>query len=201
MSTYADPGFHVHAAMGQWLTLMAYHIADDAVIPWDLPNAAHVLREYHDELTDTIADSGYDVDVSELEEALNIFEARADAITSTARLADAAGDQTLLAVINAKYRDFARGYVSQGGLPGRPTFRNVLSAPGIDNGKSFHLRAVRLLACGGIRWLTEVTTIGYGASVFPPVTESVEAGDLELAAEWVSKSAKAILRAAEILKI
>ena len=49
--------------------------------------------------------------------------------------------------------------------------------------------------------LIAVSSVGYGASVFPPVTESVEAGDLELAAEWVSKSAKAILRAAEILKI
>ena len=61
---------------------------------------------------------------------------RADAIASTARLAEAANDQSLLAVVNTKYRDFARGYVSQGGLPGRPTFRNVLSAPGIDNGES-----------------------------------------------------------------
>ena len=137
MSTYADPGFHVHAAMGQWLTLMAYHIADDAVIPWDLPRAAKVLREYHDELADTIADSGFEVDTAELEDALNTFAERADAIASTARLAEAAGDQSLLAVVNAKYRDFARGYVSQGGLPGRPTFRNVLSAPGIDNGESF----------------------------------------------------------------
>lgn len=43
--------------------------------------------------------------------------------------------------------------------------------------------------------------IGYSASVFPPVTESVGSGDLETAAEWVTKSANAILRAAEILKI
>ena len=161
MSTYADPGFLVHTAMGQWLTLMAYHIADDTVIPWDLPNAARVLREYHDELADTIADSGYDVDVTELDEALDEFEARAEAIASTARLADAAGDHALLSVVNAKYRDFARGYVSQGGLPGRPTFKNVLSAPGIDNGKSSLLRvstprAIAGYVSIGIRWLTEV---------------------------------------------
>ncbi|RYP69936.1 hypothetical protein DL771_005796 [Monosporascus sp. 5C6A] len=175
MSTYADPGFRIHTAMGQWLTLLAYHIADDAVIPWDLPNAARVLRGYFSELNDTIADAGVQLDTAELEEALDEFAKQADNIKAVAELAEASGDETLVAVVNSKYKDFARGYVSQGGLPGRPTFHNVLSAPGIDN--------------------------GYSASVFPPVTEGVGSGDLETAAEWVSKSAKAVLRAADVLKI
>lgn len=134
MATYGDPGFGVHTAMGQWLALLAYRIADDVVVPWDLPNAARVLREYFAELGETIADAGVAVDTAELEAALDEFAARADAIAAVAELASAADDTVLLAVVNSKYRDFARGYVSQGGLPGRPTFHNVLSAPGIDNG-------------------------------------------------------------------
>ena len=121
--------------MGQWLTLIAYHIADDTVIPWDLPNAAKVLREYFEELNETIADAGLEVDTAELEDALDEFAAQADNIKGVTALAEASDNQVLLAVVNSKYRDFARGYVSQSGLPGRPTFRNVLSAPGIDNGK------------------------------------------------------------------
>ena len=135
MSTYADPDFEIHTAMGQWLTLIAYHIADDTVIPWDLPNAAKVLREYFEELNETIADAGLEVDTAELEDALDEFAAQADNIKGVAALAETSDNQVLLAVVNSKYRDFARGYVSQGGLPGRPTFRNVLSAPGIDNGE------------------------------------------------------------------
>jgi N-acetylated-alpha-linked acidic dipeptidase len=42
---------------------------------------------------------------------------------------------------------------------------------------------------------------GYSAVVFPPITEAVEQNDTALAEEWVDKSAKAILRAAEILDI
>lgn len=49
--------------------------------------------------------------------------------------------------------------------------------------------------------LIDRDTIGYSASVFPPVTESVGSEDLETAEEWIEKSAKAILRAAEILTI
>ncbi|KAK7755693.1 hypothetical protein SLS62_002304 [Diatrype stigma] len=142
MSTYGDPDFTIHAAMGQWLTLIAYHIADDPVIPWDLPHAAGVLREYFEELGETIAGAGVKVDTAELEAALDAFEARAEDIKNVAEMAEAADDQVLLAVVNS-----------------------------------------------------------YSASVFPPVTESVESGDLETAAEWITKSANAILRAAEILKI
>ncbi len=41
---------------------------------------------------------------------------------------------------------------------------------------------------------------GYAPVTYPGITEAVQAGNLSLAAEWVSKTSRGILRAAEILK-
>ena len=176
MTRFGDPGFKIHTAIGQWMTLVLYHIADDALIPWDLPNAALVLQSYLSELNSTIAESDYPgLDLSPLEFAIAEFEHQAAHIAQVAETATAFGDEVLLGVVNAKFRDFARGFASQGGLPGRETFRNVISAPGIDN--------------------------GYGADVWPAVTDSVGKGDESAARLWVEKSAAAVLRAAEILRV
>lgn len=175
MSTFADPGFLIHAAMGQWLSLITYHIADDALIPWDLPNAARVLETHLSDLNETISPKYANVSLSPIRDAIAQFEARAAAIDAAGKTALALNDSVMLGVVNSKYRDFSRGFVSVGGLPGRESFRNVVSAPGIDN--------------------------GYGADVFPAVQDSLLDGNLTKAAEWVGKTARAVLRAAEILKI
>ncbi|KFA54291.1 hypothetical protein S40293_04836 [Stachybotrys chartarum IBT 40293] len=177
MSRFGDPGFQIHTAMGQWLALIAYHVVDDVLIPWDLPNAGRVLRTLYEDLSDTITEAYPDLemDLSPIEEAITTFDAAAEHITSVAQLALAANDAVLIDVINSKYRDFHKGFASSGGLPGRPTFHNVISAPGLDN--------------------------GYGADVFPAVQDSLSAGNEEQAVEWVEKSARAILRAAEILRV
>ncbi|EUC36308.1 hypothetical protein COCCADRAFT_88509 [Bipolaris zeicola 26-R-13] len=177
MSRFGDPDFKLHKAIGQWLTLIAYHIADDALIPWDLPNAASILQSYLSELNETIADSelSADLDLAPLGDAIAEFEAQAANIARVAETAVGFQDAVMLGVVNAKYRDFSRGFASSGGLPGRETFKNVISAPGIDN--------------------------GYGADVFPAVTDSVNKGDAGAAQEWIEKSAKAVLRAAEILRV
>ncbi|KAI0594607.1 peptidase family M28 [Biscogniauxia sp. FL1348] len=177
MAKYGDPGFKVHTAMGQWLTLIAYHIADDLLIPWDLPNAAKVLRTHFEDLEDTLADTYAEVplDLSPIDDALKLFEDAAERIATVASQALAFNDTVLISAVNSKYRDFSRGFASVGGLPGRPTFKNVISAPGLDN--------------------------GYGADIFPAVQDSLSAGNETQAMEWVEKSAAAIMRAAEILNI
>jgi N-acetylated-alpha-linked acidic dipeptidase len=176
MTRFGDPGFKLHKAIGQWMTLIAYHIADDELIPWDLPNAATVLQSYLSELNETIADSELsNLDLSPLQDAIAEFEHQAEHIAQVAQTAVAFQDKVMLGVVNAKYRDFSRGFASSGGLPGRETFKNVISAPGIDN--------------------------GYGADVFPAVTDSVNKKDEEAAKEWILKSARAVLRSAEILRV
>jgi N-acetylated-alpha-linked acidic dipeptidase len=177
MSKYGDPGFKLHTAMGQWLTLIAYHIVDDVIIPWDVPNAGRVLRTHYEDLNATLAEAypDLDLDLSPIDDAIGTFQAAAEKITTVAKQAQAFNDTVLIDVVNSKYRDFHKGFASAGGLPGRPTFHNVISAPGLDN--------------------------GYGADVFPAVQDSLSSGKEEQADEWVKKSAKAILRAAEILNI
>ncbi|KZL77295.1 vacuolar protein sorting-associated protein 70 (peptidase family M28) [Colletotrichum tofieldiae] len=175
MAKFGDPGFKIHRVMGQWLTLIAYHVADDVIIPWDLPNAGRVLRTYYEDLNETLAEDYPDLDLSPIDSAIAEFEAAAERIATVAKQALAFNDTVLIDVVNGKYRDFSRGFASAGGLPGRPTFHNVISAPGLDN--------------------------GYGADVFPAVQDSLSSGNEEQAREWVEKSASAVSRAADILRI
>ncbi|KAF2020298.1 Zn-dependent exopeptidase [Aaosphaeria arxii CBS 175.79] len=176
MSRFGDPEFSLHAAIGQWLSLILYHVADDVLVPWDLPNAATVLEAYLSELNETVADSDFpDLDISPIASGIAEFKKQAANIKRVADQALAFNDTVILGVVNSKYRDFSRGFASAGGLPGRETFKNTISAPGIDN--------------------------GYGADVFPAVTDSINKGDEEAANEWIEKTAGAILRAAEILEV
>ncbi|KAK1718279.1 peptidase family M28 [Colletotrichum lupini] len=175
MAKFGDPGFKIHRVMGQWLTLVAYHIADDVIIPWDLPNAGRVLRNHYEDLNETVAGDYPSLSLSPIHDAITEFETAAERIATVAKQALAFNNTALIDVINGKYRDFSRGFASAGGLPGRPTFHNVISAPGLDN--------------------------GYGADVFPAVQDSLGSGNETQAQEWVEKSASAISRAAEILGI
>lgn len=134
MTAYGDPGFVVHKAMGQFLTLLAYHLADDPVIPLDIPNYTIQLRDYLDELRATIAEAGVELDVAPLAAAIDKFEDSADRIAALAAEATVTGDAVLVDQVNSKYRDFQRGFTSQGGLPDRGFFKHVVFAPGIDTG-------------------------------------------------------------------
>jgi len=174
MSKFGDPGFHVHAAIGQYLSLLVYHLVSDDVIPFDLPNYAVELRAYLKDLSALIAASNKTIDLSELSGAIDIFEKRAAEIKEAEKRAVALGDQRLIKVINSKYRDFQRGFVSQGGLPSREFYKHVVTAPGIDT--------------------------GYAAITFPGISEGVQYGQFERAQEWVGRTAKGILRAAEIIR-
>lgn len=136
MTAFGDPGFVVHKAMGQFLTLLAYHLADDPVVPLDLPNYTTQLRSYLEELRGTIAEAGVELDVEPLADAIDTFEASANGIAALAAEAAVTGDAVLVDRVNTKYRDFQRGFTSQGGLPDRSFFKHVVFAPGIDTGRT-----------------------------------------------------------------
>jgi N-acetylated-alpha-linked acidic dipeptidase len=143
-----DPRFRVHTAIGQFLSLILSHIADDALILWDLLNAATVLQAYYAELNETITESDFPgFNISAVGTTLEEFTKNADHIAEVAYYAMIFNDSVLLLVVNSKYCDFAGGFASAGGLPNRETIKNVISAPGIDN--------------------------GYGAGVFQAVTDSI----------------------------
>lgn len=174
MATFGDPGFHVHSTMGQFLTLLAYHLADDTILPFNIPDYGEALRSYYDELLKLISSTASHIDVSELDSAISTFQTRADEVQALHDQARLTNDPSLIAVVNHKYRDFQRGFVSQGGLPDREFYKHVVNAPGIDT--------------------------GYAPVTYPGITEALEAGNLKRAQEWVGKTARGIVRASEIIK-
>lgn len=174
MSTFGDPGYHYHTAMGQYLTLLAYHLSTDDVIPYDLPAYTTALQSYYEDLRATINSTSETLDTSELQAAISQFETSANEAVALRDLASSTNDATLKTVVNQKFRDFQRGFTSAGGLPDREFYKHVVNAPGIDT--------------------------GYAPTTFPGITEAVEAGNFTLAAEWVGKTSLGIRRAADILK-
>jgi N-acetylated-alpha-linked acidic dipeptidase len=174
MATYGDPGFHMHRAMGQYLSLLTYHFAHDDILPIDVANYAVELRAYRDDLVDFLEEYDSDLDIGELSDAIEVFAGRAEEVKNLEKTAVALGDEELVQVVNHKYRDFQRGFISQGGLPDREYYKHAIFAPGLDT--------------------------GYAAVTFPGITEGVQYDRLPDAEEWVKKSANAILRAADILK-
>lgn len=195
MTSYGDPGFVVHKAMGQFLTLLAYHLADDPVIPLDVPNYTTQLRAYLAELRATITEAGTELDVEPLAAAIDTFGDSADKIAALASEATVTGDAVLVDRVNSKYRDFQRGFTSQGGLPDRGFFKHVIFAPGIDTGNygPGNVLARTKSSC----LLTDAT--GYAPVIYPGITEAVDAGNSSLAQSELQRTVAAIEAAAAIL--
>ncbi|KAF2848827.1 N-acetylated-alpha-linked acidic dipeptidase-like protein 2 [Plenodomus tracheiphilus IPT5] len=175
MATFGDPGFHTHKAMGQYLTLFLYHMVSDPVLPLFPSDYTPELEQYLTALNTTLTSSNFTLDLSPLTSAIATFSSSAAQFTALRDQAVANNDTALLTVQNHKARDFSRGFTSQGGLPTREFYQNTIFAPGRDT--------------------------GYAPVTFPGITESITFDeDEELAQEWVGKTAKAILVAADVLK-
>ena len=175
MVTYGDPGFKMHVVMGQYLTLLAYNLASQEVIPFDVTNYPKQMAVYFDELKGVVADSSMtDLDISPIEDAIKMFEKAAEKTTKDIHKANKSKNKKLIDAVNSRLRDFERGFVSSGGLPNREFYKHVVFAPGVDT--------------------------GYAPTTFPGVTEAITmSDDRELAEEWVKKTSEAIEVAAGIL--
>ncbi|KAJ4365411.1 hypothetical protein N0V95_000462 [Ascochyta clinopodiicola] len=175
MSTFGDPGFHTHKAMGQYLTLLLYHMVNDPVVPLQPADYVEELNTYLKALNTTIASANATVDLSALVDAISTFENSAQQFNDLRDQAVVSNDTALITVQNHKARDFSRGFTSQGGLPTREFYQHTIFAPGRDT--------------------------GYAPVTFPGITESITFDkDVDLAQEWVEKTSAAILVAASILK-
>jgi N-acetylated-alpha-linked acidic dipeptidase len=175
MSTFGDPGFHTHKAMGQFLTLLLYHMVSDSVLPLEPSNYVEEMNSYLAELNTTIATANATLDLSPLTSAIATFETSAQQFDALRAHAIDSNNTALITTQNHKARDFSRGFTSQGGLPTREFYQNTIFAPGRDT--------------------------GYAPVTFPGITESITFDkDLELAQEWVKKTSAAILAAASVLK-
>jgi N-acetylated-alpha-linked acidic dipeptidase len=175
MERFGDPGFHTHKAMGQYLTLLLYHMVSDAVVPLEPSGYVSEFTKYFRELNTTIAGTNYTVDLSPLTAAISSFSASAKQFETLRSQALSSNNTALLTVQNHKARDFSRGFTSQGGLPTREFYQHTIFAPGRDT--------------------------GYAPVTFPGITESITFDKNQtLAQSWVKKTSDAILVAASILK-
>ncbi|KAI0397822.1 N-acetylated-alpha-linked acidic dipeptidase-like protein 2 [Xylariaceae sp. FL0594] len=179
MSTYGDPEFLAHKYMTKYLSLLVYKMATADIVPLNVSNWATQLETYYADLVDTISSSSSSsnatLDLSALRSAIDEFMERTSELEALEVRAVSDQDTGLASVVSRKKRDFQRGFVSQGGLPGREFFQNLIFAPGLDT--------------------------GYAPVTFPGITEQFVAGNIPVAAEFVKKTADAILVAANIIKM
>jgi len=196
MATFGDPGFHIHSAIGQYLSLLAFHLLDDEIIPFNVVDYAAELRAYLEDVAETIANADADVDLAELEAAVAVFGEEAERLEALRKSATklSHNHKNLVRRLNEAYRDFQRGFVSQGGLPNREFYKHVVTAPGLDTGESSSPLAYPLENSYNI-------VLGYAAVTFPGITEGVQYGNISIANEWVSRTAKGILAAAAVLRV
>ncbi|KAL1796512.1 hypothetical protein ACET3X_005052 [Alternaria dauci] len=175
MTKFADPGFVMHTAIGKFLTLMLYHLVDEEIVPLEPANYGVEMRAWLEGLEDIVKDLSAEavLDLGELENSIAVFEDAARQFKAARNMAVSSNSSLLRTQLNHKARDFGRGFVSEGGLPGREFYRHLVFAPGIDT--------------------------GYAPVTYPGVTEAIVAGNVTLAQEFVEKTAKAILAAAKIL--
>jgi N-acetylated-alpha-linked acidic dipeptidase len=176
MTKFADPGFVMHKAIGQYLTLMLFHLVDDGVLPLEPANYGVEMRAWFEELEGVVADANANatVGLTALRKAIEAFEDSAKQFNALREMAIGLNGTRLLEQLNHKARDFGRGFVSQGGLPGREFYQHLIFAPGVDT--------------------------GYAPVMFPGVAEALAAGNLTLARDFVGRTAKAIVATANILK-
>ncbi|KAK2748781.1 hypothetical protein FQN57_000362 [Myotisia sp. PD_48] len=176
MDKFADPGWHTHTAMGQYLGLVMYHLASDEVIPFQVTNYVTQMEKYYDDLAKYVAASTMkDLDITPIKDAICVFDAAAKKAAKLEKQAQHGGHKRKKIVehLNSIYRDFERGFVSQGGLPDREFYKHLIFAPGLDT--------------------------GYAPTTFPGVAEAIDAKDRTIAEEFVGKTTNAIYVAAGIL--
>ncbi|KAF2213356.1 hypothetical protein CERZMDRAFT_111652 [Cercospora zeae-maydis SCOH1-5] len=174
MTRFGDPGFQVHKAMGQYLSLLIYHLAGDEVLPLNVTNFATQMDVYYDALSEVAEEGGEDLDLTKLRDAIDAFRENASEAVALMEQALSTNDTALRDVVNRKYVDFHRGFAASPGLPNREFFKHVVFAPGRDT--------------------------GYAPVTFPGITEAIlfDSNYTE-AAEWVTVTANAITVAGNIL--
>ena len=176
MSTFGDVGYNAHRTMCRYLTLLAYELSSREILPLNAENYGVEMTKYLTALETVIAQGGdnyTDVDVGPIRSAIQTFNQSAAAFAEVLASTDPS-DTEAVDMLNAKLRDYQRGFVSQGGLPNREFYKNVVFAPGLDT--------------------------GYAPVTFGGVTEAITFyKNVSMAEEWIGKTSAAIEVAARLI--
>ncbi|KAI4907366.1 hypothetical protein J4E90_009395 [Alternaria incomplexa] len=179
MKSMIDPDFSIHATVGQFITLLAYHLADDALIPFDVDAYARNINYWIRELVgETMGrpDSGElqrQIKLNELAAAGRTFQQVASDFADQTAEKEFLGNGVRVEKANRIMRDVQRLFVRAEGLPGRPFYKNTLYAPNRDD--------------------------GYKAQMLPASMEALQDGNLPLCLEWNVWLKEAIDKAAKLL--
>jgi N-acetylated-alpha-linked acidic dipeptidase len=145
MANHGDPGFHYHATAARLLGLIGLRLASADVLPLRFAPYGRALRDQLDALQREavrrarrpVADDGKPAlraDFTPVGRALADFTQAAEQADAALQRVTASADGTLAARANELATSVERAFLDPQGLPGRPWFKHLLTAPGLTTG-------------------------------------------------------------------
>lgn len=164
-SKFGDPDFLYGKALSEYMAVVLMRLGNATVLPFDFGTVEKALRTY----TEEIGKSGAKVDFTALQEEL----AKLRTVAGVFEQAYERGSWRTLTPaqtgkLNVLLAHTERALLLGPGLPGRPWYRYLVSAPG--------------------------QYTGYGAKTLPGVREGVELGKVEEAQQQVKAAAESVAR-------
>lgn len=182
MKTLVDPTYAIHTTAGQYIALLAYHLADDPLLPYDLDAFGRNLDYWARDVTSlTISCCGsagatqQAVNLTTLIDAFRRFKDVAkqyQKVTSTDAFLQ---DDAKVQATNAKLKKLLRLFVREAGLPDRGFYKTALFAPNRED--------------------------GYKAQTLPAVVEGLQDRNLSQAKEWNLFLVDAVDKASEMFTL
>jgi N-acetylated-alpha-linked acidic dipeptidase len=171
MNHFGDPGYRYHQAMAQLWGVLAYRVANADLVPMDFQFYAQQLRRFVRDLQGK--NKEVKVDLAELLKQIEAFEQAGAAVRNATQkaLADGTLDANHLRVANQRLRTVEANWLTADGIPGRPWFKHTLYA----------------------------ARYTYAHLELPGLTEAVEAGNGELAAQQTEIIRTAVKRNTDLL--
>lgn len=160
MDLYGDPSYEFHRAMTQIYGLQGIRMADSTILPLNFVDYNNQLTVYANEIQQQLKNQNATnlVNLQPLFDALGYLGDSANAIYQEQQTTGLSSDQ--IQDINDRLMHAERHFLYPGGLPKRPYFKHVVQAPGIY--------------------------LGYGADMFPGISEAVDEKDYATANQYVT---------------
>eukprot|EP00455_Lapot_gusevi_P045013 TRINITY_DN5714_c0_g1_i9.p1 TRINITY_DN5714_c0_g1~~TRINITY_DN5714_c0_g1_i9.p1 ORF type:complete len:390 (+),score=89.60 TRINITY_DN5714_c0_g1_i9:70-1239(+) len=178
MEKFGDPGYKGHVMLAQTFSLIAYHLADDALLHFNMTEYAVRLTQFTKDVENYIHQRGFNVSTAMLWKSVNAFSNAASSIMNEvqqARTKPDAWSPSALQSLNDRLAFVERQFLSDQALPGRPEvwYKHVVYAPGFY--------------------------AGYDATTFPGVRDALFAGDVAAAQDQMNILVRLINNAALFL--
>lgn len=131
MEKYGDPSFQRHVAVAEIWGLLALHLADDRILPFNYLSYASELQEYVSVLKDLLGDTVSLHPIITSIQELTCASKEIEEESKKLREQEAAGDLLTLKtrMINDRLMLAERGFLESDGLHGRQWFKHLVYGP------------------------------------------------------------------------